>query len=111
MHVNRKHQIIWRKCNFLPVSKLGKEFRYAGEFKEHMLWHSYQQLKFKCYEQTTKMHIWKTHSETIACGMCDFEGKNIKTLDTHTFTREMYQCSDIDCEKSFLQHDDLRSYI
>ena len=43
--------------------------------------------------------------------MCDFEGKNIKTLDTHTFTREMYQCSDIDCEKSFLQHDDLRSYI
>ena len=57
------------------------------------------------------MHIRRTHSETIACGMCDFEGKNIETLGTHTFTSEMYECNDIDCEKTFLQLDDLRSHI
>ena len=43
--------------------------------------------------------------------MCDFEWKNIETLDSHTFNCEMYQCNDIDCEKTFLQLDDLRSHV
>ena len=71
-----------------------------------MISHSYQQLKFKCDEcdfwglnkQTIKMHIRRIHSETIACGICDFEVRYIETLDTHTLTSEMYQCNDIDCE-------------
>ena len=119
MHINRKHTKYDKNVTSFQCQNCGKEFRNAGEFKEHMIWRSYEQLKFECYEcdfwgsnkQTIKTHIWRTHSETFACGMCDFEGKNIETLDTHTFTSEMYQCNDIDCEKTFLQLDDLRSHI
>ena len=27
--------------------------------------------------------------------MCNFEGRDIETLNTHTFTSEMYQCNDM----------------
>ena len=57
------------------------------------------------------MHSRRIHSETIACGMCDFEVIDIETLDTHTFTSEMYHCNDIDCANTFLQLNDLRSHI
>ena len=43
--------------------------------------------------------------------MGDFEVKDIETLDTHTFTSEMYHCNDIDCANTFLQLNDLRSHI
>ena len=119
MHINRKHTKYDENVTSFQCQNCGKEFRNAGEFKEHMIWRSYQQLKFKGYEcdswgskkQTIEMHIRRIHSETIACGMCDFEGKDIETLDSHTFHCEMYQCNDIDCETTFLQLGDLRSHI
>ena len=45
----------------------------------------------------------RRHSETISCGMCNFEANQIETLDTHTFTCEMYKCNE--CEISFLHLD------
>ena len=43
--------------------------------------------------------------------MCDFEAKDIETLDTHTFTCEMYKCNDMECGKTFLLLKDLKSHI
>ena len=43
--------------------------------------------------------------------MCDFKAKDIETLDTHTFTCEMYKCNDMECEKTFLFLKDLRNHI
>ena len=82
-----KHAKYDENINSFQCENFGKEFRSAGEFEEHMISHSYQQLKFKCDEcdfwglnkQTIKMHIRRIHSETIACGMCDFEVRYIET--------------------------------
>ena len=97
MHINRKHTKYDENGTSFKCQNCGKEFRNAGEFKEHMIWRLYQQLKCECYEcdfwgsnkQTIKMNIRIIHSETIACGICDFEGKDIETLDSHTFNCEM----------------------
>ena len=83
MHINRKPTKYDENVTSLKCENCGEEFRNAGEFKEHMIWRSYQQLKFKGYEcdswgskkQTIEMHIRRIHSETVACGMCEFEGK------------------------------------
>ena len=56
-----------------------------------------------------KMHVKKNHSETISCGMCNFEANQIETLDTHTFTCEMYKCNE--CKLTFLHLDKLRSHM
>ena len=88
MHINRKHTKYDENVTSLQCQNCGEEFRNAGEFKEHMIWRSYQQLKFNGYEcdswgskkQTIEMHIRRIHSETVACGMCEFEGKDIETL-------------------------------
>ena len=119
MHVNRKHTKYDENVTSFQCENCSKEFRSAGELKEHMISHSYQKLQFKCDEcdfwgpnkQTMKMHIKRNHSETISCGMCDFEAQDIETLDTHTFTCEMYKCNEMECEKTFLLLNDLRSHI
>ena len=66
--------------------KGGKEFRSSSYLREHMISHAYQNMQFKCDEcdfwgpnkHTMKMHIKKIHSEIIACGMCEFEAKDIE---------------------------------
>ena len=119
MHVNRKHTKYDENVISFQCENCGKVFRSAGELKEHMISHSYQKLPFKCDEcdfwgpnkQTMIMHIKRNHCETISCGMCDFEAKDIETLDTHTFTCEMYKCNDMECGKTFLLLKDLKSHI
>ena len=84
-----------------------------------MISHSYQKLQFKCDEcdfwgpnkQTMKMHIKRIHSETIACGMCNYEAKDFENLDTHTFTCEMNKCNEMECEKTFLLLKDLKKHV
>ena len=70
----------------------------AGCHNTVMFWmvfiisHSYKaagDLQFKCDEcdfwgpnaQTMVMHFRRNHSENISCGLCDFEAKDIETLD------------------------------
>ena len=57
------------------------------------------------------MHIQRNHCETITCGMCDYEAKDFENLDIHTFTCEMYKCNEMECEKTFLFLDELKSHI
>ena len=79
--------------------------------------HSYQKLLFKCEEcnfwgpneHTMKMHVKRRHSETISCGMCNFEANQIETLDTHTFPCEIYKCNEY--EISFLHLDELAMHM
>ena len=87
MHISRKHTKYDENVTSFQCENCGKGFRSAGEIKEHMISHSYRQLTFKCDEcdflgpnkQTIKMHSRRIYSETIACGMGDFEVKDIET--------------------------------
>ena len=119
MHINRKHTKYDENKTSFQCENCGKEFSSACDLKDHMISHSFQKLQFKCDEcdfwgpnkQTMKMHIKRNHSEIITCGMCDFEAKDIEILDTHTFTCEMYKCNDMECGKSFLILNDLKSHM
>ena len=55
------------------------------------------------------MYVKRRHLEIISCGMCNFEANQIETLDTHTFTCEMYKCNE--CEISFLHLDELGMHM
>ena len=117
MHINRKHTKYDENETSFECENCGNKFDSAGDLKEHMIMHSYQKLQFKCdecnfwgpNEQTMKMHVKKNHSETISCGLCNFEANDIETLDTHTFTCEMYKCNE--CKLTFLHLDKLRSHM
>ena len=119
MHMNRKHTKYEENMKSFQCENCGKEFRSAEDFKEHMVTHSYQKLQYKCdecdfwgpNEHTMKMHTKRIHSETITCGMCDFETKQIECLDTHTFTCEMYTCNECFPKQSFSTLDDIGMHM
>ena len=82
------------------------------ELKNHIISHSYKaagDLQFKCDEcdfwgpnaQTMVMHFRRNHSENISCGLCDFEAKDIETLDIHTLTYEIFICNRVYCGKYY----------
>ena len=91
-HIARKHtkySEVWKqiKCEICE-----KVFSNEKELLDHMISHSFkdaEHLKFKCDEcefwgpnaHTMKMHFKRLHSDIISCGMCDFEAKDLETLD------------------------------
>ena len=85
-----------------------------------MIGHSYKDgslLKYKCDEcdfwgpniTTMEMHFLKLHSETLVCGLCDYEAKDVEVLDTHTFTCEMFKCSR--CKQKFKTLQDIKNHV
>ena len=48
-----------------------------------------------------EVHNAKRHSDKFECGLCDFEGKDLETLDVHLTTCECYVCGL--CEEKFKQ--------
>ena len=62
MHINRKHTKYDENVTSFQCENC-KGFRSAGEFKEHMISHSYRQLKFKCDE----CDFWGPNKQTIKC--------------------------------------------
>ena len=117
LHINRKHTKYDENVTTFQCEDCGDKFGSAEDLKEHMITHSYQKLQFKCdecdfwgpNEHTMEMHIKRLHSETITCGMCDFEANEIESLDTHTFTCEMYKCNE--CNQTFLHLDDIGKHM
>ena len=88
--------------------------------KEHMFQHSFKrcdELKYRCdesdfwgpNEHTMKMHMYRDHSEIIACAMCNFEAKEEDILDTHTFTCEMFKCNN--CQSTFNMLHDTKTHM
>ena len=111
-----------RLRNFSMVPKRfssSDEFKSSEDLKERMIIHSYSypKLQFKCDEcnfwgpnkQRMKMHVKRNYSEIISCGMCNFEANQVETLDTHTFTCEMYKCNE--CKITFLHLDRLKTHM
>ena len=87
-----------------------------------MISHSFKEasnLKFKCDEcefwgpnaHSMKMHFKRLHCESISCGMCGFEASDLKTLDTHTFTCEMFKCTDCGCGEIFHSISDIKEHV
>ena len=37
---------------------------------------------------TMEVHMKRVHSETISCGLCGYEAKNIESMETHQVTCE-----------------------
>ena len=56
-----------------------------------------------------EVHFKKMHSEKITCGLCDFETKDVESLDTHLFTCEIYKCNN--CRKILRTIQDLKTHI
>ena len=103
------------KCDFC-----NEKFVNEKELKEHMITHSYlesSQFKFKCdecsfwgpNEHSMKMHFKRLHSETISCGMCEYQAADLETLDIHTFTCELYKCEK--CDKRLYSFSDIKRHI
>ena len=39
---------------------------------------------------TIKMHFRRLHCENVSCGICDFEMKDVESLDTNTLTCQRF---------------------
>ena len=72
------------------------------DMKEHLKYHKYKKATFKCEDcdywcenfLTMEVHVGKFHSETLECGMCSWEAKDIESLNLHIATCEIYTCED-----------------
>ena len=51
------------------------------------------------------------HSETITCGLCDYEATNVENLETHQFTCETFKCSVSDCKKLVRSVSEIKQHI
>ena len=49
--------------------------------------------------------------EIISCGMCGFEASDLETLDMHTFTCEMFKCTDCNCGEIFHSISDIKEHV
>ena len=56
-----------------------------------------------------KVYIGKFHSENFECGLCNFETKDLETLETHLFTCELFIC--YNCDKRFNTLGDIKKHI
>ena len=53
---------------------------------------------------TMEMHFRKNLSENITCGICEYVASDVETLDTHTFTCEIFKCLSMTCKIKVFQH-------
>ena len=55
-----------------------------------------------------KKHFKRLHYESISCGICIYEAKDIEQLDMHTSTCERYKCNW--CRNSFNCIGDIKAH-
>ena len=88
--------------------------------EKHILAHSYKcssYLKYKCDEcdfwgpntLTMEVHMKKYHSETVKCGLCDYEAAGMEELETHMVTCEIYKCEE--CKTIFKTLTEIKEHI
>ena len=100
IHKRKKHTKVVtsdfpRKCDLCDM-----EFRNKRDMKLHINTHSYKEVQFKCEEcdfsgtneVSMEVHISKIHSEVIECGMCEYEAKDLESLEVHLVTCQTYEC-------------------
>ena len=117
------------KCDFATHFEAGlkshagkkhKKGKDNGEIvfpKQCTLCHSYKLAQFKfdhCDfvggdEIDMEVHVARTHEENFECGLCDYEGKDIKALDIHLKTCETYQCGI--CSEKLSQLPDIKMHF
>jgi hypothetical protein len=85
--------------------------------KQHMRTHSYKFVQFQCEfcefiggeEIDMEVHTAKLHGEKIECGLCEYEAKDIGTLEIHLATCEYYECAV--CGEKIWQFTDIKEHI
>ena len=100
-HISKKHKkkiesVFCQKCNLCD-----KELNSTKEIKKHMITHSYKEAQFKCNQCDfirgdkidMEVHAGRMHGDSFECGVCDYEGKDLETLDIHLTTCECYKCA------------------
>ena len=118
-HIARKHTSYSENVVPIKCDLCGESFKNEKDFKDHMITHTYSKsefLKFKCYEcdfwgpnsHTMKMHFRRLHCESISCGICSYEAKDVEELDMHTTTCERYKCNW--CANSFNNIGDIKEH-
>ena len=56
-----------------------------------------------------EIHDARLHSEKNECALCDFEGKDLETIDNHLPTCESYSCGH--CENKFTQLTQVKEHL
>ena len=82
------------------------------EMKDHMKIHSYKKSTFKCEDcdfcsenfLTMEVHVGKLHSGKFECGLCNYDAKDLETLNIHISTCQIYVCDDC-CFRTVHIHD------
>ena len=79
--------------------------------------HSYKQVQFKCEEchfngtneVSMEVHVSKVHTEEIECGMCEYEAKDLESLEIHLVTCQIYECKY--CEERFKSISETKKHL
>ena len=120
-HKTRKHTVVSpgkfsKKCTFCD-----KTFKNKNDYKHHVIYmHSCTKIgntSYKCKEckfiaknyTTLQVHLGKTHTETLECGLCETEFENLDNLELHIKTCEVYQCRH--CQKRELSISTIKDHI
>ena len=80
--------------------------------KEHMKIHAYKKSTFKCEDcdfcsenfLTMEVHVGKLHSGKFECGLCNYDAKDLETLNIHILKCQIYVCDDC-CFRTVHIHD------
>ena len=56
-----------------------------------------------------EVHLGKAHGDKFICGICEYEAKDLATLEIHLLTCECYEC--VICEKRILKFTDIKTHF
>ena len=56
-----------------------------------------------------EVHLAKVHGDKFECSICDYEAKDLETLETHLITCKFYTC--VICDKNMLTFTDIKTHF
>ena len=117
-HMARKHKSREDIKSFPQQCTLCDEvLKDLKQQKTHMRMHSYKYVQYQygtcdftggC-DIDMEVHMGKVHGEKFECGLCDYEAKDLETLETHLLTCEIFKCNI--CKIKMLQFSQLKKHF
>ena len=117
IHIRRKHTSINNKKYPKACDLCERQFDNHNAMKKHMKQHSYIRAYYKCEDcefvgendETMEVHIGKTHSDNLECGLCEVQMDTLENLEMHLFTCEIYVCCSCNLKGKSLS--ELKSHV